>query len=142
MAYILTDIGEEWYTETALNGVTVTVGLYNDTTDTIADTNDLAAITTEPTGASYARQSDTVTVADISGDWGFDNDTKITFDTSDSSQTVDSAFFVINFDSDEAGDAGTPADHLVATAALTQSRDLSQVDELNISAGELGVTVN
>lgn len=141
MSYILTDIGEEWYTETAINGSSVDVGLYNDSTDAVADTDDLP-LSTEPTGASYARQTDTVSVADISGNWGFQNDTLITFDTSDSSQTVDGAFMVINFDSDEAGDAGTPADHLIATAQLSQSRDLSQVDELEISAGELGVTVN
>lgn len=142
MSYILNDIGEEWYTETAINGSTVIVGLYNDGTDAITDTDDLAAITTEPSGSNYARQSDTVTVADISGDWGFQNDNQITFNTSDSSQTVDGAFMVVNFDSDEAGDGGTATDHLVATAQLSQSRDLSQVDELNISANELGVRVN
>lgn len=142
MSYILTDIGEEWYTETALNGSTVIVGLYNDTTDAIADADDLSAITTEPTGAAYARQSDTVTISKISGNWGFDNDTQLSFDVSDSSQTVDGAFMVVNFDSDETNDGGTATDHLVATAQLSQSRDLSQVDTLNINAGELGVTVN
>lgn len=141
MAHILSDIGEEWYTETAVDGSTVTITLYNDSNDSFSETDDLADIT-EPAGGSYSRQSDTVTVGDISGDWGFDNDAKQTFDTTDSSLTVDSAALIVNFDSDEAGDGGTPADHIIGTAALSQSRDLSSVDEVVVSAGEAGVKVN
>lgn len=141
MSYILTDLGEEWYTETAINGATVTFGLYNDSTDTISDTDDLSAITSEPTGSAYNRISDTVSVADISGDWGFQNDSLMTFDVSDSSQTVDGAFMVVNFQADDTSD-GSPTDHLVATAELSQSRDLSQIDEFDIQANEAGVTVN
>jgi hypothetical protein len=142
MSYILTDIGEEWYTETALQGATVTVTLYSDASDNISDTDDLSAINTEPAGGSFSRLTDTVSVADISGNWGFQNDSELVFNTSDSSQTVDGAAIIVNFDSDEAGDGGTATDHLIGTSQLSQPRDLSQVDELYVNPGELGVTVN
>ena len=141
MASLLTDLGEEYALETALNGVTLTVGLYNDGTDAITDTDDLAALTTEPAGASYARQSDTFALVDNgSGNWQLDNDTQLTFDTSDSSNTVDSYFIVANFTADDTGDASV-TDHMIATGALSQSRDLSQIDTLNIDAGSAGFSL-
>lgn len=143
MGFRLTDIGEEWYTKTDFStNPTVTVGLYDDSTDNIGDTDDVGTISTEPTGSVYARQSDTISTADIGGDWGFQNNNQITFDTTDSNQTVDGAFMVVNFASEDANDGGTATTHLVATAQLSQSRDLSQVDELNVSANELGVMLD
>jgi len=137
MVNLLTDIGEEFVVENNLDGVTVTVGLYEDATDSLGETNTLSDITTEPTGSAYARQSSGVSTLQISGSFGFDNDTTLTFDTSDSSQTVDAAFYVVNFTSDTiAGDAGA-TDHLIAAADLTQSRDLSSVDSVEVSAGDL-----
>lgn len=142
MVNLLTNVGEEWYTENALDGATVKVGLYNDSTDALGESDNLSAITTEPSGSNYSRQSDTVTTLQISGDFGFDNDSKITFDTSDSSQTVDAAFVVVNFQSDSVAGDGAATDNLVAAGDLTQSRDLSQVDTLEIAAGDLEITVN
>lgn len=141
MAYITTNLGEEFITKNGLDAVTFDFGLYSDSTDTVTDTDDLAAITTEPTGAAYARQSDPLSAADISGDWGGDNDNQISFDTSDSSQTVDGVFMVANFQATETGDSSAN-DHLIATAALSQSRDLSQIDTFNIAAGDAGITLD
>jgi hypothetical protein len=140
MSYILTDLGEEWYTETAVGGVTVTFTLYNDSNDNVSDGDDIAAIT-EPSGGSYTRESSTISVVKSGGDWGFQNDSQMTFNTSDSSLTVDGAAFIVSFQADETSD-GSATNHLVATAQLSQSRDLSQVDELVVSAGEATVTVN
>lgn len=142
MGYQLVNIGEELLMKNNMDGLSHDVGLYNDSTDAITDTDDLAAITTEPSGASYARQTSTYAVRDISGNWGFDNDSQLTFDTSDSSQAVDGSFLVHNFASVDAGDGGTAQDHLIGTAALSQSRDLSQIDTLEIGIGDSGVTVN
>lgn len=142
MANFLSNIGEEWYTENGLNGATVIVGLYNDSTDSLSDTSVLSDITTEPTGSNYARQSSTVTTKQISSDFGFDNDSQYSFDTSDSSQTVDHAFLVVNFQSDTVSGDSSANDHLVGVGALSQSRDLSQVDTLNINAGDLEVTID
>lgn len=141
MAAILTDLGEEWLVKNNADTATLDLGLYNDGTDTISDTDDLGAITTEPSGASYARQSTAVSAADLSGDWGFNNDSQESFDTSDSTQSVDSYFFVANFQADDTSDT-TANDHMIATGALSQSRNLSDIDTLNISAGGVGVTVN
>lgn len=143
MAHILTDVGEEYYAKTALGGATLTVGLYNDATDAVIDTDDLAGITTEPGTTNYARQSSAFSVADISGNWGIQNDVQLTFDFSDTSvsKTVDSWFVVVNFMSVEKADAAA-SDHLMATGALSQSRDIGQIDTLNVDAGGVGVTVN
>lgn len=145
MANLLTDVGEEYLIKNGLDSGTSTwaVGLYNDSTDTIADTDEDPAtdITTEPSGGSYARQSDNFSPSDLSGDWGSDNDSQLTYNTSDSSQTVDSWFLVINFNSSDASDT-SPSDHIIATGALSQSRDLSQIDTLNLDAGGVGVTVS
>lgn len=141
MSYILTDIGEEWYAETAIDGATVTFGLYNDGTDSISDGDDLSTITTEPSDGNYVRQSNAVTLSKINGDWGFSNSAQVIFDTQNTTGTVDGAFMVVNFASDETGDSSAN-DHLIATGQLSQSRDLSQVDEFQISTNEIGVTLN
>lgn len=142
MVNLLTNRGEEWYTETNVNGATVIVGLYEDATDTLGETSTLSGITTEPAGTSYSRQSSTVTTLQISGDFGFDNDSDLVFDTSDSSQNVDAAFVVVNFQSDSVAGQTSANDNLVAAGDLSQSRDLSSVDQVTISAGDLELTVN
>lgn len=141
MSFILTDLGEEYYAKFDVGASALDLGLYNDGTDAISDPDDLGAITTEPGGSAYARQSTAVTVTDLSGDWGFDNDNEESFDTSDSSQTVDGYFFVANFQASDTGDS-TAQDHLIATGALSQSRNLSDIDTLKISAGGIGVKVS
>jgi hypothetical protein len=141
MAHQLTDLGEEFCLETALEGVSVEIGLYNDSSnsgaDDIQDSDDLASITTEPTGSTYARQSTTLTLSDNSGDWQAETSAQVTFDVSSCSEDVDSYFIVANFQADDTGDGGA-TDHLIATGALSQLRDLSQIDTLNISAGTAG----
>lgn len=143
MAALLTDLGEEYVLETALSGVTLTVGLYNDSTDSITDTEDLADITTEPSDGNYARQSGvTFDLSDNgSGDWQLDNDNQISFDVTNTTGTVDSYFIVANFQADDTGD-GSATDHLIATGSLSQSRDLSQIDTLNLSAGTVGFSIS
>jgi len=140
MAATLTDLGEEWLLKTNADSATLDVGLYNDSTDSIGETNDLTNITTEPSGGSYARQSTAFSARDVGGDWQLDNDAQITFDTSDSSQTVDSYFIVANFQATDTGD-GSPQDHLIATGSLSQSYDLSSVDTLNINANTAGFSL-
>lgn len=141
MAHILTNRGEEFLFKVDVSArTTLTIGLYNDTTDAVADTSDVAAITTRPNGASYGDDTAAaITVRQIAGDWGFDNDAELTFNTSDSTNTVDSYFIIANFQGD--GDAAA-TDHLIATGALSQSYDLNNVDTLNVAATSAGVTVS
>jgi len=142
MVDLLTDIGEEWIVENNIDGASITVGLYEDATDTLGEGSTLSDITTEPTGSNYARQSSPVTTGQISGNFGADNDNGLSFDTSDSSQTVDAAFVVVNFQSDTVAGDGTATDNLVAAGDLSQSRDLSSVTTLEIAAGDLDITLD
>lgn len=138
MGAILTKIGEEFTLKNNLEGVSVDVGLYNDTTDTIVDADDLPAITTEPSDGNYARQSELLTLANnASGNWQATSNAEISFDVTGTTSTVDSYFAVVNFQSTEAGDGGAN-NHLFFTGALSQSRDLSQIDTLNIAVNTIG----
>lgn len=112
------------------SGKTFDIGLYNDSTDSLSDTSDVADITTEPAGSAYSRQSDAATdfTASLSGGDIQIAGTTQTFDVSDSTQTVDSVFVVVNFTSDIVSSDGSATDHLYYTNALDQSYDLSQFD--------------
>jgi len=127
MPALTTNYGEEWWTKTALP--TVTVALFNQSTDGIGETSDVGDITSEPSGSAYARQSSTVSYKEFSdGTRGYDNDSTLTFDTSDSSETVDHAALI-------ATDGGT--DRLMAIAPLNDTRDLSNFSEITIEPGLL-----
>jgi len=97
MVNLITNVGEEYLYENNADGDTVKIGLYEDATDALGEIDNLSAVTTEPTGSAYSRQSDAV-----------------------------------------AGD-GSATDNLIAAGDLSQSRDLSSVDTLNIPAGELNI---
>lgn len=150
MATGLSRYGEEFildylFTDGATRPATVDIGIYDDSTDLLSEADDLISITTEPSGAAYARQS-----ASFPGDFtnSFSSTTSNwqttiadqTFDTSDSSGTADAFFVVINFDSDEAGDAGTPSDHIFFTGDFDQSYTIDQID--SFKATDLGCTIN
>lgn len=152
MAHITTNYGEEYFTSNGFDsGATAwTVGVYDDasvgtTGNAIADADDLAAITTEPGGAAYARQTTTFSLIDFDGDAtglmdATASDNALSFDVSDSTGAVDSWFLVINFAA--TGDGGTATDHLVATGALSKEYDLSNVDQLDLNAGGAGVSLD
>lgn len=144
---LLVDLGEEYLMKNGLDGVSVTVGLYDDSTDSLSDTSDVSDITTEPSDLApsynYNRQSANVSAADISGNWGVDNDSKITFDLSgdSTSNDVDTAFVVVNFQASDTGDSSAN-DHLAANPALSQTRDIGSIDTLEIAAGDLEIKVD
>lgn len=142
MAAVLTDIGEEYVLKNNLDAASLTVGLYNDATDTAGDTTDLADLTTEPSDGNYVRQSMTAELVDnTSQNWQFQNNAQISFDVTDTTGTVDSYFIVANFTSTDASD-GSATDHIIATGALSQSRDLSQIDTLNLAGGSVGASLD
>lgn len=140
MAQNLTDYGEEWKQRAAAQDISPTsidCGLYDDSTDALTDSADVGDITTEPSGSAYARQSVTVPTnvtfsQDGSSNLQLDIDDQ-TFDTSDSSQTVDSYFLVVNFTATVVSADGSSTDHLVLTGSLSQSRNLSDIDNLQVN---------
>lgn len=149
MTHQLHDPGEEaildnFFEESLSKPSSLDVGLYNDSTDDLADDDDIGAITTEPSGASYARQpvlfgSSGFTTEDTpSGDWqAILSDT--VFDTSDSSQVVDSYFVVINFSSDNAGDSSS-TDHLLFSGPLDKEYPLNDLDDYTLSGMGIKLT--
>lgn len=118
----------------------VDVGLYNDATDGLNDGSNVGSISTEPTGGSYGRQNVTIGTDFSNYDNGGNWESIIAdqqFDTSDSNQSVDSYFVVVNFASD---DAGSTSDHLLFTGSLDQTYDLGSVDSFTLSGS--GISIN
>lgn len=147
MTVQLHNTGEEFildytFTDGATRPSDISIGLYDDGTDSLTDSDDLASITTEPSGSAYARQTASFpgdfTNSAVSGDW----ETEIanqTFSSSNSTQTVDSYFTVVSFNSDDAGDSST-TDHIFFSGSLGSSTDLSGIDSLTVSASGLSLT--
>ena len=141
---MLHDRGEEYFIKTATGDLTpvssFSLGLYNEATDTLVDADDLSAITTEPAGSAYARQlialPADLTISQVGGDWQFELG-GVSFDTSDSSQSVDSYFLVANYQGD--GD-GSATDHLIASGSLDQTYDFGSVDTFNHNSGGISLT--
>lgn len=132
MSHGLSDVGEEYCIRrvftTDVSATSVVFGLYYDATDNLQDSEDLADITTEPQGAAYARQGSSLdttdfTASDVSGDWRAES-IDHAFDLSDSTQTVDSFFIVINFQSSDKGD-GSATDHVFGRGGLGEVIDAS-----------------
>jgi len=148
MSYILTDYGEEYFQRTATGDLTESttweVGIYNDTTDAIAEGDDVAAITSEPGNTNYARQSVTAsnfTFAQSGGDIVFDVP-NVTFDLTDnsSSNDFDSWFIIIPYTATVVSSDGSDTDHLVLTGALSTSYTGSSTGNLQVNdiGGSLG----
>lgn len=136
----LHDTGEEYYQD-KLSGESFTIGLYNDNSDNLTDSNDVGDITTEPSDGNYSRQTGVAfSSSDDSGDWILTNDSQVQFDVTDTTGTVDAYFIVVNFQSDDKSD-GAATDHLLATGSLSQSYDLSNLDTLNLSANGIGTSL-
>ncbi len=139
MVNLITNVGEEYLYENDTDGATVITGLYEDASDSLTETDDISAVSTEPSGGSYNRQSASVSTRFSGGEFGIDTDNQLLFDTADSSQDVDAAFIIVNFQSNTVAGDSSATDHLIAAGDLTQSRDLSSVDTLTISAGNLTI---
>jgi hypothetical protein len=135
---IITLFGQEYDIKNGLDGATVDIGLYNDSTDNVQPSDDLSAITTEPSNTNYGRNGLSLSAFRASSNWGANNNASFDFDFSDQtvSEEVDSAFLVITFQSEESGD-GSQNDHLIATSALTQTRDIGSIDFLEFDAGDV-----
>jgi hypothetical protein len=113
MANELTNLGEEYDTKNDWRGTNVELGMYNDASDSITDTDDIDAINTEPTDGNYQRQTATIQDADvqkINGDWGWE--LSVSFDVTDTTGDVDAGFAVVEFQAEETGDS-TVNKHLV-----------------------------
>jgi len=143
MARLLTDLGEEYICKNNLSNVSLTVGVYDDSTDVIFDTDDITEISTEPQNTNYSRKTTTFSVVDINGDWGIKSDNRLSFDFTDltSTKEVDSYFIVDTFTAKDVGESSDSL-HLIGTGALSKTYDLSVEDTLNIDSGTVGVKID
>ena len=137
------DTGEEWKQKAifrqdliASRDTTLTVGLYNDSTDALSDSSDIGDITSEPASGNYARQSVTLDSSDISlsldGSNNIQASGSVTFDLLDTGETVDGYFILVTFQSDIVNNESTENDHLLASATFGE-RDLSEFSELTVN---------
>lgn len=123
MATQLHTEGELFLLVGALDTTEVEIGLFDDSTDALADGATFDDITTEPSGEEYAAQAtsdNTVSEnADGNGEIVYDD---VTFDTSDSTQDIDAAYVRDSTSGD-----------LLFTASLDQTYDLGSVDTFILS---------
>jgi len=126
----LHDQGEKALLDAYFGGRTLDVGLYNDSTDSLSDSATYSDITTEPSGSAYSVQSvsgptvsqDSNGVTEV--DFG-----SLSFDVSDSTQTVDAVYVRDSSSGD-----------LIFTNALDSSYDTSSIDTLDLS--NVGMTLD
>jgi len=118
----LHDEGELLVLENAFSGLTVEVGLFDDSTDAIAENDSYSAITTEPDGSDYAVQTvSSPTVSQESGTTSVEMGA-LSYTVSDATRSID---YVYVRDADS-GD-------LIFTNALDQAYDLNSIDTLDLS---------
>lgn len=142
-------IMKDFFEESITKPTSISVSLFNDSSNgngnNLVDGDDVNNITTEPSaGGSYNRSplsfgtSSFTAESNAEGNWQtvFSD---MTFNTTDETTTVDAYFVTIEFASEEAGDGGTPSEHLLFTGALDQSYDLSQIDSFTLSGAGLEI---
>ena len=138
--------GAEYLLRTVITGestrvTTVTVGLFDDSTDALTHTSDYADITTEPSDGNYTAQSVDLDT-DSSTTLDDDNWTavlgQIDFDVASTTGSVDS-YYVTVTDNLSGDDEDTQ--HLFWTGSLDQTYDLNQIDVFRIDADTAGVKV-
>lgn len=146
MAFGLSNRGEEYIinkafaSENTTSSTTVELHLYNDSTDALTDSDGEAAVTTEPAGAAYAPQSVTETT-EITVQTDADGDQEaifsdVSFDTSDSTQSVDGFYVTTTFDGESNTDTGP---HLILRGPLGSTTDLSEVDKFTAKGAGLSL---
>lgn len=122
----------------------VSISLYEDATDNLADASDVADITTEPTGSLFNQQTADFSTTQLtvqenaSGNFEVSIEDQV-FDTEDSNINVDAYFVTVDYDSDFTGDGGTTTTHLFFTGDLDQTYDLNSVDTFTLSGAGLEI---
>lgn len=135
--------GEEWAQKYAWRQDQITrdtsleVLLYDDSSDSISDSDDVGAVNTEPDDGNYARQPVTldgseVSLSQESGD--IRASATVTFDVTDTTGTVDASMTVVDFTSDIVNSEGSQNTHHVYSAMLDiGDTDLSQFTSLDVT---------
>lgn len=140
MSERLHDTGEEYLLKNNTDGVSFDILLFNNSTDDLSETDDIGDVTTEPATGNYSRQTQSLTATDNSGDWQLENQSSVTFDTTNTTETVDSYAVVKSFKASDTNDTSAQ-DHLIVSASLEQSIDLSGESQVDLTTGSVGVSL-
>jgi len=135
MAFGLSDQGELALLREYFKNNDVKLGVYNDATDTLSDSETEDNITTEPSGSEYQRQ--TVQPGEVSITLDSNNNGLIaidpqTFSVDNSTQNVD-AWFLYDADKDEFIMRG----EINTSNRSTDYLDLSQINNLRLGGDSL-----
>jgi len=136
------DTGEEWAQKSTYRQDQIStrdnvdILLYNDNTDSLSDSDDIGAITSEPTSGNYTRQTETLdtsafSITQTGGDIRVTVSTS--FDVTNTTETVDALAVVVDLQSDVVNAEGSQNEHLVISSPFNDgSRDLNGIDTLNL----------
>lgn len=108
----------------------ITFGLFDDSTDSLSDSDGLSAINTEPTDGNYTRQTFSLDDTEFSvtknanGNYQYTKD-EFDWDVGGTTGEVDSYFAIINFEG---------SDRLVYTGSLDKNLSLQNQDTLSVSS--------
>jgi len=143
----MTTAGEEaqqkalWATDEITLPGTISMALYDDSTDQLDDTADDPSVLTEPSDGNYGRKTlaidgsamgdGSITVSASGGDWAAALPA-LSWDVTDTTGVVDAYVLVMQVQLD--GD-GSPAAHIITGGSLGQSYTLDGLDVLNTDAG-------
>ena len=138
MAFGTKDTGEQFivkylFTEEVTKPASVTVGLYDDSTDALSEAGDVGDITTEPSDGNYSRltysfgTTDFSSATDSNNDWQSVFATK-TYDLTNTTGMVDGFFVVINYQAEGESAANN---HLLTTDALRDETGTASTFDLS-----------
>jgi hypothetical protein len=128
------NVGEEWIFESDTE-VTASILLYDDQSDSLGETADLASINSEPTGNGYSRQGTSFAVS-VNANSIVLTGGSVTFGNMSftASTQVTATGAVVSFQSDDVAGDASPSDHLVFTQSLSTSHDLQDVTSLIVDS--------
>lgn len=132
------DGGEQEIIESGLDGRSVEIGLYDDSTDDLQPADDFTAITTIPQNGAYTPNAQALSLAvNDNQNAVAENSESITFDFSDvldgdtNAQDVNAAYVKLD-----------GSNTLIANPSMTTNRNTGAFDELKIAAQDFQVGIN
>lgn len=140
----LSDYGEEWEHKWAFRqdllgtrDTTVEVLLYDDSTDSISDSDDVGAVTTEPNDGNYTRQTFTLDSSDVTISQEGGNiraEATVTFDVTNTTGSVDASMCVVSFQSDVVNsETGQNPHHIYSATLDIGDSDLSKFTSIEVT---------
>jgi hypothetical protein len=137
------DYGEEWKQKNIFRQDTIstrnsslTVGLYNDNSDSLGEASDVSDITSEPSSGEYSAQTLSLDSTDLSlsvdGSGNLQVEGTVTFQLLDTGATVDGYFITTSFQSDIVNSESSENEHIVISGTFG-TEDLSQYSEIDVT---------